>query len=69
MKAASEIYKGIEYVRISNLPDEQKVTIWTTLRHDKVIKILKDDALFNDCIQYQDYVAWFEHQQSVHHQN
>lgn len=59
MKAASEIYKGIEFVRIFSLPDEQKVLFWQTFSRHKIIKILKDDTLLSDCVQYTDYLEWY----------
>lgn len=59
MKAASELYKGIEFVRIFSLPDEQKVILWNTLSRDKIIKILRDNVLLSDCILYKDYVQWY----------
>lgn len=64
MRVEAENYKGIEYVRISNLPADQREKIKTSLPKDKVIKILKDGSLIDDCIQYTDYLAWFE----AHHQ-
>ena len=59
MKADLEIYKGIEFVRIFSLPDEQKVIIWKTLQRDKIIKILRDNTLLSDCILYKDYEQWY----------
>jgi hypothetical protein len=64
MRVDSEIYKGIEYVRISNLPADQKEKISISLNTDKIIKIVKDGTLLPDCIQYSDYLIWFEE----HHQ-
>jgi len=58
MKIASEVYKGIEFVRISSLDANEKTNIWQTIARDKIIKILRDNELLNDCIQYQDYVSW-----------
>ncbi|HBK87823.1 MAG: hypothetical protein U0289_01105 [Cyclobacteriaceae bacterium] len=58
MNLLPEIYRGIEYIRISSLPKEQKEMIWSTFPHDKIIKIVKDQALLNDCILYHDFVAW-----------
>jgi len=60
MKVASEVYKGIEYVRISSLDTDEKSKIWKTLERDKIIKILRDNELLNDCVQYRDYVSWSE---------
>ena len=59
MRTQSENYKGIEFVRISTLPEDQKQLIWTSLKRDKIIKILKTDCLLNDCIQLRDYEAWY----------
>jgi hypothetical protein len=59
MKVKSEFYKGIEFIRISNLPADQKL-IFGSFNQDKVIKILKEDTLIRDCIQYADYLAWLE---------
>lgn len=53
-----ENFKGIEFVRISSLPEDQKEKIWQSFQQDKIIKIVKDQALLNDCILYQDYVSW-----------
>ncbi len=58
MKAMAENFKGIEFVRISSLPQEQKEKIWQSFQQDKIIKIVRDQALMNDCILYQDYLSW-----------
>ena len=58
MKMSSESYKGIEFIRISSLATQEKNLIWQTLGHEKIIKILRDNELLNDCIQYNDYLAW-----------
>ena len=62
MKAPAEIFKGIEFVRISSLPEDQKERIWHSFQHNKIIKIVKDQALMNDCILYQDYLYWLSQQ-------
>ncbi|MBI3219286.1 MAG: hypothetical protein HYZ44_07220 [Bacteroidetes bacterium] len=61
MRATSEVYKGIEFVRISSLPEDQKSAIWSSFDREKIIKILKVDALMNDCILYRDYLDWLGH--------
>lgn len=58
MKMSSESYRGIEFIRISSLATQEKNLIWQTLAHEKIIKILRDNELLNDCIQYNDYLAW-----------
>lgn len=60
-----ENFKGIEFVRISSLPVEQKERIWQSFQHDKIIKIVKGKTLLNDCILYNDYVSWLDSQRNV----
>lgn len=55
-----EIYKGIEFVRISNLPKEQSERIKASFPKEKIIMILRDEVLLKDCIQYCDYQEWFK---------
>jgi hypothetical protein len=56
--SVAEIYKGIEFVRISNLPEEQKSQITQTIDHSKIIKILRGKELLPDCVQVNDYSHW-----------
>lgn len=60
MKTEVENFKGIEFVRISALPEDQKAQIWQSFQPEKIIKIVKDQSLMNDCILYQDYLSWLE---------
>ena len=60
MRATSENFKGIEYIRISSLPSDQKDYIYKSVNHKLIINILKDGALMNDCLQYQHYLTWYE---------
>jgi hypothetical protein len=56
-----EVYKGIEFVRISTLPKEQGARINASFPKEKIFKILReDDVMLNDCIQYHDYQDWFK---------
>jgi hypothetical protein len=60
MRVAAENYKGIEYIRISSLPSEQKKNIYQSLNHKLIINILREESLLNDCLQYQHYITWYE---------
>jgi hypothetical protein len=60
MIAAVENYKGIEFVRISTLPEDQKKMIWASAYQHKVIKILRGEELLNDCLPYVNYVEWYQ---------
>lgn len=60
MKVSSKIYKGIEYVRLSELPKDQKEKISESLSGESLIKILIDETVVSNCLQYKDYDFWFE---------
>jgi hypothetical protein len=60
MMVKSKIYKGIEYVQLSELPQEQREMLASTLNKSLVIKILVSGKILNDCIQFRDYITWFE---------
>lgn len=53
-------YKGIEYVRISELPKDQVDQFKKWLSHDMIIKILTPEQLMSDCVLFKDYKHWFE---------
>jgi hypothetical protein len=53
-----EIYRGIEFFRISAMPEEQQALIRQTLDRTKVIKILREGELLNDCVLATDYHEW-----------
>jgi hypothetical protein len=60
MKVAREQYKGITYIRIAALPEKQKQQFWVSFDQEKIIKILKDDTLLNDCVLFNDYSEWLK---------
>jgi hypothetical protein len=59
MKIAGDNYKGIDFIRIATLPDDQKLKIRNSFDNNKIIKILREKELLNDCIQYSDYNEWY----------
>ena len=60
MKVKSTIYKGIEYVQINTLPKEQMESLMKTINRELLIKILIDDKLVGNCLQFKDYESWFD---------
>ena len=60
MKVNSRVYKGIEYVQLSDLPREQQLLIVESLNEDSFIKILIEKNVLSECIQYKEYDLWFE---------
>lgn len=55
-----KLYKGIEYVQLNELPEDQQRRIRESLNQELFIKILVDGHLHQDCILYKDYKYWFE---------
>jgi hypothetical protein len=54
-----KIYKGIEYVKLNDLPEEQQSRIRNTFNEQLFVKILVNGKLLEDCILYKDYKFWF----------
>lgn len=54
----STIYKGIEFVTVSSLSEEEQELFRRTFKRSLLIKIMIDKAIVHDCIQYRDYVLW-----------
>ncbi|HRK53928.1 MAG TPA: hypothetical protein PK185_08435 [Cyclobacteriaceae bacterium] len=59
MKVLAENYKGIEFIRITKLPEEQRKQIVQAIPSDHIIKILRESELLTDCVQFKHYEAWF----------
>ncbi len=57
MIAGTETYGGIDYVRISSLPEDQKRL--ASREHLGVIKIQRGKELLSDCVPYRSYAEWY----------
>ena len=60
MMVKSRVYKGIEYVQLSELPREQQEMIGNSLNRNLTIKILVNGKIVPDCLQFRDYIIWYE---------
>ena len=60
MKVSSKIYKGIEYIQLNELPSDQKEKISEFLDSESLIKILINEKVVCNCIQYKEYEKWFD---------
>jgi hypothetical protein len=60
MKVNSTIYKGIEFIEISSLPNEQKTSLLESVSPELLIKILVDGKLMPRCLQYKHYEEWYD---------
>ena len=53
-------YRGIEFVRLSDLPSEVRNEIKLWIDPEEVLKIRTDEGLFRDCILTKDFQYWHE---------
>lgn len=66
MRAEAEVYKGIQFVRLSSLPKEHKKMILNSTYTKNIIKILHNDELLADCLPYAYYVEWHQNCYGTH---
>lgn len=62
MKADAKLFKGIEYVQLNELPQNQREILTQTINQDVFIKLLVDGKIVSGCIQYKDYSKWYVEQ-------
>lgn len=62
MTRKPKTYKGIEYVQLSELPEDERVLLSQTFNREFIIKIQVNGKIVNDCIQFKDYSMWYEQQ-------
>jgi hypothetical protein len=55
----STIYKGIEFVRLSAMPKSEQDLFQKTFNPNLYIKILIEEEILHDCVQYKDYISWY----------
>jgi hypothetical protein len=60
MKVDSKIFKGIEYVQVSELPQAQREVLTQTINPEVFIKLLVDGKIISGCLQYKDYNDWYQ---------
>lgn len=65
MKVEAKIFKGIEYVQVSELPLTQREILTQTINPDLFIKLLMDGRIVSGCLQYKDYILWYQNQYIV----
>lgn len=59
MKVDSKIFKGIEYVQVSELPQAQREMLTQTINPELYIKLLIEGKIISGCLQYKDYSKWY----------
>ena len=59
MKLDPKVFKGINYVRISELPEKQKMIYSEDQEKMELIKINTGNQVYHDCIPYCVYNSWY----------
>ena len=60
-KIHKDAYRGIDFIRISNLPEDQGLIFESWLDNDQVIKIMINNSkILADCVQYHIYEEWYK---------
>ncbi len=59
MKVDSKIFKGIEYILVSELPQAQREELTHSINRELYIKLLIDGKIISGCLQYKDYSKWY----------
>jgi hypothetical protein len=57
MNVNAKVYRGIEFVTVSELPVQQQLLLQHSLEPER-IKILMDGKIQENCIQYKAYSEW-----------
>lgn len=58
MLAKAKIFRGIEFINVSELPGDQQLLLQHS-RDPERIKILMDGKILSNCIQYHEYCQWY----------
>ncbi len=58
MRLNATVYKGIEFINVSELPADQQLMLKYSQQPER-IKILVGNTLLSDCIQYKVYRNWY----------
>jgi hypothetical protein len=59
MKTSAKNFKGILYVQLNELPVVQQELLLQTIHKDLFIKILINEKILINCLQYVDYDRWY----------
>lgn len=59
MKVGPQSYRGIEFVRLDDLPSSQQILLNSSPDYPERIKILINNKTAENCIHYKDYEQWF----------
>ena len=60
MKVEAKVYRGIEFINVSELPTSQQLLLAHNSDTER-IKILMDGKILGNCIQYSEYDRWYSY--------
>lgn len=58
MKAKASHFRGIDFVRLRDLPKDQQNLLKSTPHRPEIVNILIDSNIAEPCILYHDYSHW-----------
>lgn len=59
-KLESSNYRGIDYIRLNDLPDNQYLSFMEWVGKESIITIQVNGNALKNCVQYSDYCYWFD---------
>lgn len=59
-KVKFRTFKGIEFIRLAELPEEQHQEILNWIEKENIISIMIGNDILKDCVQYSDYCFWYD---------
>ena len=59
MKVDPQVFRGIVFVDVDDLPSSQQILLKNSPDYPERIKILIGNKTRGNCIQYKDYEQWF----------
>ena len=59
-KLESRTYRGIDFIQISELPNEQYNSFMEWVGKDSIITIKMEGQAQKNCVQYSDYSYWYD---------
>ncbi len=59
-KIRKRSYRGIEYIRLSDLSEELRSEISNWLSDEVLIKIMTENGIQRNCIQLKDFIHWYD---------
>ena len=65
MKVGSKEYRGIHFVQLDDLPDDQAKRISKWVPAKDIFKIRTEQEIIARCIQYKTYEAWYNRAKGV----